>query len=553
MYIWVLLTSSQVKMPTVLKIPPRALLMALISAGLQVLIFPKPSLYFLCWIAFVPLLYALLRGRGGEGELFDSAGRSLRQFTLWQGFVIAWVSGVAWYVGTCYWIYSVMHGFGNLNPPLAVLITAGYCLIMGMHHGVFGLLVVLMARRSTLGNSRPLLLAPVFWVALEFFRERVVGVPWNPLGDAQVDNVPFTRIAEFTGVYGLSFAIMLVNCAFVAGLLLYGRRRVNLLISAVAAAITLQIGVFAKPAPFIANRQAVMVQQNIPVLENAEWTPDYYDRTVAELSQISVQAGPRNPSGSPGLIIWPESPAPFFIADPRLRRQLAALAQETNSSLIVGSLGQAESQGSAHSSQLLNSALVITPQGNILGQYDKIHLVPFGEYIPFQSLLFFATKLTREVGDFARGTERKVFDVNGIKVGVFICYESVFPGEIHQFANNGAQVFINISNDGWYGETSAPFQHLDMSRMRAIENHRWLLLSTNSGTTASIDPVGRVVKKAERNVRTALVAPFDIDNETTFYGRYGDFFAWLCVVISLVVLFVRFKIAARTTLEAPAT
>jgi apolipoprotein N-acyltransferase len=146
-----------------------------------------------------------------------------------------------------------------------------------------------------------------------------------------------------------------------------------------------------------------------------------------------------------------------------------------------------------------------------------------------------------------------VFDLNGIKVGVFICYESVFPGEIHQFAGNGAQVFINISNDGWYGETSAPFQHLDMTRMRAIENHRWLLLSTNSGTTASIDPLGRVVQKAERNVRTALVTRFDIDNETTFYGRYGDFFAWLCVIISFMVLFVRFKIAARTTLEAPAT
>jgi apolipoprotein N-acyltransferase len=529
------------------------LLLALLSAGLQIIIFPKPSLYFLCWIALVPLLYALLRGRGGPGELLDSEGRSLRQFTPWQGFVIAWVSGVVWYIGTCYWIYSVMHGFGNLGPLPAGLIMLGYCLIMGMHHGVFGLLVVLMARRSTLGNSRPLLLAPFFWVALEFFRERVVGVPWNPLGNAQVDNIPFTRIAEVTGVYGLSYAIMLVNCAFVAALLLRGRRRLNLLISALAAAFILQIGVLAKPDPFPANRQAVMVQQNIPVLENVDWTPEFYERTVTELSEISTQATHNNPSDAPGLIIWPESPAPFFINDAKLRRRLIALAQQTNSYLIVGSLGQTESHDPSHPPQLLNSALVITPQGNNLGQYDKIHLVPFGEYIPMQSLLFFATKLTREVGDFARGTERKVFDLNGIKVGVFVCYESVFPGEIRQFAGNGAQLFINISNDGWYGETSAPFQHLDMTRMRAIENHRWLLLSTNSGTTASIDPLGRVVQKAERNVRTALVAPFAIDTEFTFYSRYGDLFAWLCVVISLIVLFVRFRISARTTLEARAT
>jgi len=540
-------------MPIVPKIPPRALLLALLSSGLQIVIFPKPGLYFLCWIALVPLLYALLRGRGGEGEVLDSEGRSLRQFTPKQGFVLAWISGVAWYLGTCYWIYSVMHGFGNLGPAPAALIMLGYCLIMGLHHGVFGLLVVLSARRSTLGNSRPLLLAPVFWTALEFFRERVVGVPWNPLGNAQVDNIPFTRIAEVTGVYGLSFAIMLVNCAFVAGLLLYGRRRTNLLISALAAAVTLQIGAFAKPEPFPANRQAVMVQQNVPVLDNADWTPAFFDRTVAELSQISVQASPANPPGSPGLIIWPESPTPFFVNDANLRRRLAALAQQTNSYLIVGSLGRTEVHGPGQQPQLLNSAMVIGPQGNLLGQYDKIHLVPFGEYIPMQSLLFFATKLTREVGDFARGTERKVFDLNGVKAGIFICYESVFPGEIHQFAGNGAEVFVNISNDGWYGETSAPFQHLDMSRMRAIENHRWLLLATNSGTTAAIDPLGRVVKKAERNVRTALVAPFAIDTESTFYNRYGDVFAWLCVIISLLVLFVRFRISARTTLEARAT
>jgi apolipoprotein N-acyltransferase len=528
-------------------------MLALLSAGLQIVVFPKPALYFFCWIAFVPLVYALLRGRGGAGELLDTEGRSLRQFTLLQGFIIAWISGVVWYTGTCYWIYAVLHGFGNLSSPVAALVTAGYCLIMGMHHGVFGLLVVLMARRSSLGNSTPLLMAPVFWTAIEFFRDRVVGVPWNPLGNAQVDNIPFSRIAEVTGVYGLSFAIMLVNCAFVAGLLLYGRRRTTLLISAVAAAITLQIGVLVNPAPFAPTKQAVLVQQNIPVLEPDNWTASYYDQILEGLSQISVQASPKNPPGSPGLIVWPESPAPFFISDPRLRHWLTVIAQQTNSYLVVGSVGKTEAQNPEQQPQLLNSALVIDPQGNILGRYDKIHLVPFGEYVPFQNLLFFASKLTRDVGDFARGTERKVFDLNGTKAGVFICYESVFPDEVRQFANNGAQLFINISNDGWYGETSAPFQHLDMTRMRAIENHRWLLLSTNSGTTASIDPLGRVVNKAERNVRTAVVMPFATESETTFYSRNGDLFAWICVVISLLVVFVRFKISARTTIEARAT
>jgi apolipoprotein N-acyltransferase len=536
----------------VLKIPARAWILAVVSAGLQILVFPRANFFVLSWIAFVPLLYALLRGRGGEGELLDSEGRSLRPFTLLQGFVVGWVCGVLWYIGTCYWIYPVMHGYGNLGVLASGFIMMGYCLIMGMHHGVFGLLVVLMARRSTLGNQRPLLFAPVFWVALEFFRDRIIGVPWEPLGNAQVDNIPFARIAGFTGVYGLSFAIILVNCAFTAGLLLFGRRRTNLLIAATAAAIALQFGAFLSPASINSTREAVLVQSNAPIL-NTEWPDDLYERTMSELGQISTKATPPNPPGEPGLIVFPESPAPFLVTDPRFRVWVANIARQTNSYLIVGSIALAETRDEAGRPQLLNSALVIDPQGNVAGRYDKIHLVPFGEYIPFKSLLFFANKLTREVGDFARGTERKVFDLNGTKVGVVICYESIFPDEVREFAANGAQVFVNISDDGWYGESSAPFQHLQMARMRAIENQRWILLATNNGVTASIDPLGRVVKRSERNIRTALVAPFSPQSETTFYSRYGDVFAWVCVLISLIGIFVRFRMAGRTMLEARST
>lgn len=495
-----------------------------------------------------PLIYALLRGRGGEGELVDSEGRSLRPFTVKQGILIAWVSGILWYLGTCYWIYPVMNGYGGLNAIAATLITMGYCLIMALHHGAFGGLVVLMARRSSLGNRKPLFLAPFFWVAIEYFRDRVTGVPWLPLGSAQVNNIPFARIAEVTGVYGLSFAVMLVNCAFAAGLLLYGRRRMNLLISATAAAIALQMGVFARPELFPASKEAVLVQENVPVLDPVQWTPQLYDQTIGSLAQLSVQQK-RPSSDDPGLIIWPESPAPFFIDDPRLRPWLATIARDSNSFLVIGSVGTADSKVPG-SQQLLNSALIVSPQGQFLGHYDKIHLVPFGEYVPMQEYLFFAKKLTREVGDFARGTERKVFDIDGTRVGVFICYESIFPDEVRQFTANGAQVLVNISNDGWYGNTGAPFQHLQMARMRAIENHRWLLIATNNGVTASIDPYGRIVKRLPRNVRSAMMAPFSPEIETTFYVRNGDVFAWTCVVISILAIFVRPRIRARTMIEA---
>ncbi|HJX85713.1 MAG TPA: hypothetical protein VJ723_15340, partial [Candidatus Angelobacter sp.] len=249
-----------------LKIPLRAWMLALLSACLQVLIFPRAPLNFLCWIAVTPLLYALLRGRGGEGEKADSDGRSLRPFTLLQGFVIGWVCGAGWFIGSCYWIVSVMHSFGGVNWGFSVLIMLLFCLILGMHQGAFGLLVVWMGRRSSAGNRRPLLLAPFFWVAIELFRDRVTPVSWNPLGNAQVNNIPFTHIATFTGVYGLSFAIILVNCAFAAAVLLPGRRRrLNLLIPATAAAIALQMGVFVKPAPFATTKEAVLVQPYIPI------------------------------------------------------------------------------------------------------------------------------------------------------------------------------------------------------------------------------------------------------------------------------------------------
>jgi apolipoprotein N-acyltransferase len=529
-------------------IPLRAWGLALFSSGLQILIFPKTSFYFLSWVAVTPLLYALLCGRGGAGALVDSEGRSLRPFTVWQGFLLGWASGVAWYIGMCYWIFPVMHGYGHVDSFSSILITIAFCVIMGLHHGAFGFLVVLMARRSSFGNRRPLLLAPFFWVAIEFFRERATPVFWEPLGNSQVDNIPFARIAQLTGVYGLSFAIMVVNSAFAAALLLHGRQRRNLLLTALAAAVALQVGVLARPAPASASREAVLLQHNAPVLD-AAWPSDYYERTLAELAQLSVSASPRHPPGSPGLIVWPESPAPVVVGETRFQTLIGGVAQSTNSYLVIGSTAFGPEVGGQ--APMYNSALVVDPAGSSLGRYDKIHLVPFGEYVPLKDLLFFAKKLTREVGDFSPGTERFVFDLNGTRVAVFICYESIYPGEVRQFADKGAQVLINISDDDWFGDTGAAWHHLQMGRMRAVENHRWVLISTNSGITASVDPDGRVVKQAPRNVRTALVAPFNVESEVTFYSRFGDVFAWICVVISILGIILRWRFKARTLIEAP--
>ena len=168
-----------------------------------------------------------------------------------------------------------------------------------------------------------------------------------------------------------------------------------------------------------------------------------------------------------------------------------------------------------------------------MGRYDKIHLVPFGEYIPFRRLLFFARALTGNVGETDRGTERKVFRLNGHRYGVFLCYESVFADEVRQFAQLGAEVLVNLSDDGWYGDTSAPWQHLNMARMRAIENRRWLLRDTNNGVTAVIDPYGRVRQSIPRHQADALPAEYGFRDDVTFYTAHGDVFAYLCAVLAM--------------------
>jgi apolipoprotein N-acyltransferase len=208
--------------------------------------------------------------------------------------------------------------------------------------------------------------------------------------------------------------------------------------------------------------------------------------------------------------------------------------------LIVGNVG-ADFSTDVLAWHDYNSALIIAPDGTRIGRYDKIHLVPFGEYIPFKNLLFFAHKLTGRVSEFTRGTDRKVFLIRGSdgsqhRYAVFICYEAVFGDEVREFSRNGAEVLVNISDDGWYGDTSAPWQHLNMARMRAIENRRWILRDTNNGITAVIDPYGRVRQSIPRHQVDALPAQYGFRNDVTFYTAHGDVFAWCCAILALGIV-----------------
>jgi len=531
-----------------------AWLLVLLSSLLQVLIFPLAGLYVFSWVAFAPLIVALLRARPA-GVLEINGLVNLQTARPGQAFLLAYVSGILWYAGTCYWIYNTMHEHGGLSVPFALLALFLFCLYLGLYHGLFGLLLSWSVGPGG-DYRRALIAAPFLWVAVELARFNVTGFPWNLLGTAQVDNISLSRITTWTGVYGVSFEIMLVNVAVAAAFVVPRKKRSTLLLAALAAAAVLQAGRLVDAPAIPADHAALLVQENIPVDET--WTRETFERTLRELTDLTVKdlsvkrdasAGSGASSSKPGsidLIVWPESPAPFFTSDPLFREPVSQMARDARSWVVTGAIGTTSAAQSGKSgSQVFNSAVLISPTGGWTARYDKVHLVPFGEYLPFPRLFAFAGGLTKEVGGFEPGAARAPLDAGSERLGIFICYESVFPGEVRQFADEGAQVFVNLSNDGWYGDSGAYAQHLNQTRMRAIENDRWILSATNTGVTASIDPYGRTVARLPRKERAGLVAPYALTSVTTFYTRHGDWFAWLCAIISAGALVTRFVFSGK--------
>lgn len=518
------------------KIHSSAWRLVLLSAVLQILIFPLPGLYWLSWVAVAPLLVALRRAQAPETLQVDAPIR-LTPASPWQGFLLAYGCGILWYLGTCYWVFDTMHRYGGLAIPVALLVLIVACMYMGLYHGLFGLLLAIVAGKAS--QRRALVVAPFLWVAVELARTRISAFPWELLGYAQTDNVALTRLATLTGVYGLSFEIMLVNSVFAAAFLVSRDRRKWLLAAASAAVLILQIGQLLRPPAVPAGHTALLVQQNIPAEEH--WTTEYFQGTLRDLTWISLHPPGVQDGQRFDLIVWPESPSPFFLNDASFREVVAALARQNKTWLLVGAIGVDSASASPQQrSEVFNSAGLISPSGELAARYDKTHLVPFGEYVPFKRWLPFMDMLTDQIGNFAWGHSREPLDAGGQRLGVFICYESIFPDEVRQYVQRGADVLINLTNDGWYGNSGAWKQHLQLTRMRAIENGRWLLVGTNTGLTASVDPYGRIMAATGRNFRTALPAPYGLLTSTTFYTRHGDWFAYLCAIISTGALAARF-------------
>jgi apolipoprotein N-acyltransferase len=494
---------------------------------------------FFAWLAFVPLFCGLLSRRN-----------LVHPKALLRGTLAAYLMGFLWFSGNCYWIYQTMLYFGGLPPFISAGILIAYSMVLGLYFAALGFLLTATARAFR--PQYALVAAPFFWVALELLSARFTKVPWDLLGYSQIDNFLLTRLAPYTGVYGITFVLVAGNALIAWGLLAHTpKRRVTLFIGGLLAVLLLQNGDHFAPPSARASATAVLLQQNLNVNQDNSWPGTEYDAHLRQFIRLSTRtcgpflAGmlelneypvtPDCPSKPviPDIILWPESPAPFQDKDPRLLKALGDLAISMQAPVIAGTTSL-DPHGPRF--DMYNSALFVGMDGAVAGRYDKIHLVPWGEYIPYKSFFSFAKNLTQAAGDMTHGWRRVVFSTDGHRFGVFICYEEIFGDEIRLFVKQGARVLVNISNDGWYGDTCAPWQTLNMSRMRAVENRRWLLRDTNTGITTIIDPYGRLTASVPRHALTSLAARFGYRTDLTFYTVHGDLFAYLCGIISLCII-----------------
>ena len=520
--------------------------LAVLSGVLQVLPFPIAGPVptwrtAIAWIAMVPLLLALVSN--------DREGRRLRVRDV---AVLGYLCGFIWYLGNCYWIYQTMHLYGGLPAPVAAAILVLFCLYLGLYHALFGALLGLLRCSKRLGRSGALVAAPFVWVAVELARARITGFPWDLMGNAHVDNSLLTLVAPWGGVYAMSLILMLAN-AQLASFFVFKEPllRWQALGTGVLMVLFFRVGghhvLFVPPAPAPTAR-AVLLQENIEVgaanVERLNTADELRMFTALSRQAIAPSMPPIISAGgeravvrdvAPTLVVWPEAPSGFQTNDPSFMAAMGAMARDTHAPVIAGSLGVVADGNVERGYRLYDSAAFFDASGAAAGRYDKVHLVPWGEYIPFKEFFFFAKKLTAGVGDMDRGQGRKLFEADGKRYGVFVCYESIFADEVRQFVKQGAEVLVNISDDGWYGDSGAPWQHLNMVRMRAVENRRWILRSTNTGVTVAIDPYGRVFESAPRHVRAAVEMDFGYENAVTFYTKFGDMFAYLCAAGTIVL------------------
>jgi apolipoprotein N-acyltransferase len=487
------------------------------SALLLIFSFPNFEFFFLAWISLVPLLVVVAQR--------PQPVRAL---------ILGWATGTVFFYATCYWLtYSMIH-YGGLPTPVTYLLLVPGAVVVGIFPGLAMMLVALAIKRW---GQRAVLLAPVFWAGFEWVRLGVTGQLWNALGYSQAFHWRLVQPANWGGVYAVSFLIVAINAAIVLVATKFTARRFGVAMAVVIAVVfAIMLSYFLPIEKYygsdgVSSVCVVAVQPNVPMtlVKTAEELNELRERhlslSINALKQCSLPNARK-------LVIWPESPMNFtYGSDQTLRQLVTRFSLENGTYLLLNSLEPAPGGGSYNSALLINGDAPIT-------QYDKIRLMPFGEYVPLPQWLPGASLITGLVGEFTPGDKYTLMSVGNYHAGVFICIESAYPWIARTMTNEKADLLINISNDGYLGPTAVMRQHLANAIFRAVENGRPLMRVTNSGLSANIDYRGEILDQTgpfQTDVRVWTYYPGEAD---TFYTKYGDLFVYICTAITALILVV---------------
>ncbi|MBN8732153.1 MAG: apolipoprotein N-acyltransferase [Acidobacteria bacterium] len=475
------------------------IILAAATGLLLVLLHPPFGLWFLAPAALAPLLIACAREPRWQRRL-----------------LLGLASGYVHWFGLCPWIQFVLEVHGDMGYWGSRGTFLLFCLLKALHFALFAALAGWAMRLPWAA-----LAAPALWVGIER-TNGPFGFAWLTLGNAGTDMGLPMRLAPITGVYGLSFVFALM--AAVLALALLRRPRLHL---APIALVPLLMLLPALPEPVTPDRHVAAVQSNFE--ESHYYSRDEMAREISELALLTTSQVLQPGQPKPDLLLWPEVPAPlFYSTDGATRTATESIARTTKTPFLFGAVTYTL-EGAP-----LNSAVLLGEKGQSLSRYDKMYLVPFGEFVP--PVFSFVNRISDGVGDYAPGQNLVVTRLNGHRIGTFICYESAFPHFVREFPNAGADILINLTNDGYFGRSAARQQHLQLARMRAAENRRWILRPTNDGITASIDPAGRVIQQFPEFVRTSGRLGFRYETTKTLYTKHGDWFAWGCLILALAAV-----------------
>jgi apolipoprotein N-acyltransferase len=498
--------------------------LALLSGLLLALSFPKYGHPAFAWIALTPLLVAVAGPREAPTPL--------------RSFLLGLTAGAVYFTGTLYWLVETMTTFGGLQTAVAVVAAAALIAYLSLFPATFALIVMRLKR--ALGMAAALLLAPAVWVATELGRQYVWdGFPWELLGYSQVTVLPIAQLASIVGVYGVSALIALVSSGL--ALIVVGRGRGRWVAFGTIAAVVVGVWIWGQlrlRGDSISAGQPVRVavlQGNIA--QDDKWNPALADAITDRYIQMTRRAL----AGGATFVLWPESSTPFYFEHDLVRgAAIRRLARESQATFLIGS-DQVEPirpvpTQTATSERYYNAAFLVKADGEIGGVYRKMHLVPFGEYVPLKRVLFFVGTIVEAVSDFTPGNAPVLLPVGEHAASTAICYEVIYGSLIRRFVLDGSELLTTITNDAWYGRSSAAYQHWDQAVMRAIENGRYLARAANTGISGFVDPYGRVIAKSDLFEEALLVDDLRFLQTRTIYTRIGDLLAWLCLALTTAAL-----------------